>query len=671
MSKSLSAKKIRSLFTASAHSLHQGDPARAQRGFEKLAAALPDSAAVWYNLALSYQHLQQHRKAADAYRTVVRLDAANVDALINLGLAQKHLDQPDQALQSADRALQLAPDHPRALNLAGTLYAEKKQTEQARAALERALAVDAGNADARYNLANLLLQSGDTEAALKLVDELLQQGHRGQPQRQLHGQILIELKRFADAAAVIAQLKAEFADDPEVLLLELSWCEMTKDYFGTVELAQQLLQQQPDNPRLWNSLGSAYFQLDSVDKAADCYRKAVAFDPDHPEYQNNLGLTYAANGDKAPAEACYRRSIELDPEHAEAHRNLVAMKKFTTLDADAERIQTLWQQPHHSDFIRTKLAFALGKVYDDLGQYDRAFDTYAVGNRLKFAEAGLDFDRYFAHIDSIPATFTEHPQQVSEVITEHTPIFILGMPRSGTTLVEQILCRHPAVTGCGELPCIEKAISRMEKRAQPMRVYPRDFLQLQPPTLSVETDHYLAWVERLHELKTAFFTDKMPFNFVHIWLIKALFPGAAVVHCHRHPLDVILSNYFQLYASDVSFVYDLPVLARYYVRYRRLMRHWHRLFAGALVQVQYERLVSHAEQEIRRLIAAVNLPWDDACLDRSKAGAAVRTASIWQVRQGIYTTSTRRWRHYQQHLQPAITLLQAEGVLDSELNDID
>ena len=339
-------------------------------------------------------------------------------------------------------------------------------------------------------------------------------------------------------------------------------------------------------------------------------------------------------------------------------------------DADAAVIEEMWQAGIDDDFQRAKMAFALGKVYDDVGDYDRAYATYAIGNRLKFAESTLDFDRYFAHIDAVPEVFTAPPPRFSETAAEPCPIFVLGMPRSGTTLVEQILSRHGAVSGCGELPCIEKAIARLEKRATPMRVYPRDFLRIDSAALAKESRHYLSWVARLHDLKTPFFTDKMPFNFVHLWLIKAMFPAAAIVHCHRHPLDVIVSNYFQMYASDVSFVYDLEVLAQYYVRYWRLMRHWRQVFGDEIHTIQYEVLVGDLERETRRLIAAVKLPWDEACMDMKKSATAVRTASIWQVRQGIYTTSRERWRHYVEQLAPAINILQAAEVLGDEMQEL-
>ena len=671
MSKTPSAEKIKLLFVNSVEKLRQGDAAGASRGFEKLIKAIPDSAVAWYNLALSWQHLNRHTKAAQAYRRVVRLQPDHVDAMINLGLSQKELEQPDEAMQSANAALKIALRHPRALNLAGTLYAEKNEHEAATDAFQRALEAEPSNEDARHNLANSMMQRGDSETALNTIQSIFEKPNPAKRHRLLRGQILLDLKRYGEVFDAVDQLSAEFNKDEEVMLLRMTLYEMVKDYFGVIEVARELLKKTPVNARVWNSLGSAYFQLDSIDKATECYGKAIAIAPDHAEYQNNRGLAHSSRGEKTEAERCYRKAIELNPHYTEAYRNLVAMKKFSSLDDDDARdIMHLWENKNLDDFNRTKVAFTLGKVYDDVGEYERAFATYDIGNRLKFTESRLDFDRYFAHIDGVPEVFTAQPQHFSEALAEPCPIFIVGMPRSGTTLVEQIISRHPMVSGCGELPCIEKSIARLEKRAQPMRVYPRDFPAIDSEILSGETQHYLSWVQRLHELSTPFFTDKMPFNFVHLWLIKALFPDAAIVHCHRHPLDVITSNYFQLYASDISFVYDLEVLAGYYVRYYRLMSHWRQVFAGEVHTVQYEKLVGDKEEQTRQLIEAVKLPWDDACLDLKKSDTAVRTASIWQVRQGIYTTSRDRWRNYQQQLAPAAKILQAEGIVDDALNEI-
>ena len=651
--------------------LQQGDYRGAQKGLEKVAKYIPESAAVWYNLALCHQYLEMHTKAVDAYKKVLRLDPNNPDANINIGLSFKELNQVGQAKTHAEQALKLAPNHPRALNLLATLFAESGEEEQAHDYLKQVLEIEPENHDARHNMANVLLHQGKAAEALEIARPLVNVPSAPKNHKLLFGQINLDLKQYGEASAVIKSLKEQFEDDYEVMLFEMSFSEMVKDYFKVIEIAQLLIKMNPKVARVWNSLGSAYFQLDSIEKAAESYAKAIELDPEHPEYQNNMGLAFSSTGKKEEAEACYRKALKINGKYAEAYRNLVAMKKFKSMDdEDAQSIEKFWNEGTMDDFTRTKLSFALGKVYDDIGNFDQAFETYDVGNKLKFADSKLDFDQYFAHIDTVMEVMNERPMYVSEAIPEHNPIFILGMPRSGTTLVEQIISRHPDVMGCGELPCVEKAISRLEKKADPMRVYPRDFLEIEPEILTEETMHYLSWVEKLHDMKTPFFTDKMPFNFVHVWLIKALFPNAGIAHCHRHPLDVITSNYFQLYASDISFVYDLEILAKYYIRYQRLMRHWHSVFEGEIYKIQYEALVSNKDEETRNLIAGVGLPWNDACLDQKKSDTAVRTASIWQVRQGIYTTSKERWRNYEEQLKPAIDILQAESVLDDDLQFI-
>ncbi len=667
MKKNISVEKIQSMFVSAAHQLQNGDAAGARKGLEKVARLAPDSVAIKYNLALAYQHLGLHHKAEKEYREVLKKAPDNVDAMINLGLSQRELEQSEAAVKFANRALKLAPGHPRALNLLGSMSADKGDFEQAEKVFKSSLQSDPSNVDARFNLANAVLHSGDANSALEIINPLISQ-QPTKEQLELLGQILLDLKRYDEVAKILKDLKSRYPDDEGVQILDMAFCEMIKDHFNVVDKALVILKKSPRNARVWNSLGSAYLQLDSIEKANQSYQKAIDLDPDHPEYQNNIGLTFASLGNKDKAEKFYRQSLALNENYAEAYRNLVAMKKFDSVDDDdAQLVMKLWQQSDLDDGIRCKLAFAMGKIYDDCGLYDLAFETYDIGNKLKSKEITMDFDQYFAHIDRIVEVFDHKPDQV--VLTNNSdiqPIFVLGMARSGTTLVEQIITRHPEVTGCGELPCIERAIGRLEKKYSSRKVYPNDFIDMDSTMFGQETQEYFNWVNRLHKIPGNYFTDKMPFNFVHVWLIKAMFPHAAIAHCHRHPLDVIISNYFQLYGSEINFVYDLDVVARYYVRYHRLMRHWHQIFGEELYKVQYEALVSNSEQETRALIDHMGLEWTDACLDQKTSGTAVRTASIWQVREGIYTSSKERWRRYEKHLQPAIDVLVAEKVLDSE-----
>ena len=439
------------------------------------------------------------------------------------------------------------------------------------------------------------------------------------------------------------------------------------------------LELNPSHARGLNTLGTIQARQEKLDDARTSFNKSIASQPDNADAKINLanlemkqGLIYSSLGDKS-AELFYRKSISLDPLHGEAYRHLTAMKRFQSIDdPDAQQIISIWKHTALDNSTRISTAFALGKIYDDCGRYDDAFKVYKVGNNLKFKESRMNLEAWFDHIDRIPKVLNSPPQITAKPAgLTPQPIFILGMPRSGTTLVEQIVTRHSRVYGCGELTCIERTINRMEKgcgRAHSLRVYPDDFRLVNRAELETGVREYLSCAKQLHDIKSDYLTDKNPFNFLHIWLIKAMFPDSAIVHCQRHPLDVIISNYFQLFGSDVSFVYDLESLSRYYIRYHRLMIEWKDIFGDQIYNVVYEDLVSDIENQTRQLIGAVNLSWEDNCLDQNRSDTAVGTASIWQVRQGIYTRSRERWKNYQTHLQQCIAILVQAGILDSAGN---
>lgn len=661
--------KLQALFAKAVSRLQQGDAAGAKQGLLKVVKRAPQSAAAWYNLGLSHQHLGENSRAIAAYNKVVNSKPDFIDAWVNLGLSYKAVGDREQAQAAAERGAGLDSNHPRVLNLLGTLAAERGERQTAQASFEKSLKLAPDFDDARFNLANLHVVMGESQQALQVGQPLFE----GQPDkmehRQLYAQILLDMRRHDEASKVIKQLEDEFPNDESTMRLGLAFREAIRDHFGVIDVADRLLKRVPEDAGVWNSLGVAYFQLDSIQKSKAYYERAIALSPQNAEYENNLGLAFSSLGDKESAEHHYRRSLQLNPKHAEAYRNIAAMKRFSSMDdPDAKAVKSLWGKEDLDEFSAVKLSFALGKIYDDCGLHDAAFAAYQRGNDLKFKDSKIDLDKYFAHMARMAVVFDRPPNMLADVDINPKPIFILGMPRSGTTLVEQIISRHPQVFGCGELPCIERAIGRIEKKSRPMRVYPDDFWDIPKDVINGEALEYQAWVGRLHDIGTPYITDKMPFNFVHVWLIRTLFPHAPIVHCQRHPLDVITSNYFQLYGSDISFVYNLEALSTYYVRYYRLMQHWTRIFGKAITQIRYEDLIQDSAGQTERLIEAIGLPWDDACLDPERSDTAVRTASIWQVRQGIYTRSRERWRKYERHLAPAIEILRSEHILADDLS---
>lgn len=659
--------KLNSLFTKATLQLQQGKVTSAKKGFIKLTRLAPKSPVVWYNLGLSHQHLNEHPNAIIAYKKTLKLDANSVDAMVNLGASYQLLNQLDSALVQVDRALSKMSNHPRALNLKGSILADQKLFESAKSYFERSLSIDDNNWDTQFNLANVSLELGQYDVTDHYLQKLLARDANNKKARELQAQSYINQKNYPDAGKLLKSLETSYGSDETVMRLGLSLREIGNDHFGVIELSDRLLKRFPRDAGLWNSRGGAYFQVDGIAQSKLSYEKAVSLDPDNHEYLNNIGLVFSSLGNKMDAEESYRKSIAINPEFGEAHKNLAAMKRFTSLDdPDASAVIELWEKQGHSTLNTIKLSFALGKIYDDCGQYERAFEAYKVGNDLKFKDSAIDLEKYLAHIDRVPVVFNQAATEVAPKRQGAAPIFVLGMPRSGTTLVEQIIARHPLVSACGELPCIEKTITRLENQTDPVHIYPDDFTKLSTEVLAQESNEYVNWVRKIHSLDTPYFTDKMPFNFVHIWLIRAMFPSSPIVNCQRHPLDVIISNYFQLFGSDVSFVYHLDALAEYYIRYHNLMQHWQKLFGPKITTICYEQLVTDHQNQVKALISSISLPWDEACLKNSSDDSqAVRTASIWQVRQGIYTRSKERWRHYEKPLKPVADKLVAHGILDS------
>ena len=408
MSVNSSAQKAQKLFVDSATKLQRGDAAGARRGLEKVSRMAPNSAAVWYNLALSAQHLGLHSKAIREYEKSLRIIPDQVDALVNISLSYKNMENRDAAMTAVRKALSLAPSHPRALNQLGSLLGESGESSEALDCFRKALENDPGNIDVRENLTKELLKFGDFEKALEVLEPLLGQLDITREQQELHVQVLLDLRRFDLARSLIQDLSSRFPDVESVWALEMSFFALTNDHFSVIDVAKKILERSPRNAEAWDILGSAYFQLDSIEKARVNCQKAVDCDPENPEYLYHVGLAHASLGNREQAEKNYRAAIALNSDHVEAYRNLTIMRKYTSLDdTDVKSLEVLWGREDQSDDTRCMLAFALGKVYDDCGLYDKAFKTYDIGNRIRsreIAKEGFDFDQYFGHIDRIAET---------------------------------------------------------------------------------------------------------------------------------------------------------------------------------------------------------------------------------------------------------------------------
>jgi tetratricopeptide (TPR) repeat protein len=375
--------------------------------------------------------------------------------------------------------------------------------------------------------------------------------------------------------------------------------------------------------------------------AEACLRRALALDGGNAEVQQMLGGVLREAGRFDEAIGFLNRAIELDAERVSAYLELVNSQRITDAQRPlVARMQAVLEQPGRNDFERSVLHFALGKAFDDLSDYGSAIRHFDVGNALEHSGRPFDRSAFAARIDRMVATFTRDALAARHRTASDSavPIVIVGMPRSGTTLVEQIVTNHPDAGVGGELTFWdEQAVAH-------------GLLAAGSPTeaqTGALAESYLAqWRDLAPD--AARVTDKNPFNFLWAGLIHLVFPNATIIHCRRDPIDICLSVYFTRFATRQDFAYDRDDLVFYYRQYRRLMAHWRSVLPRErFVEIDYEELVADRARATQRLIAACGLSWNDACLKPERNPRPVRTASLWQARQPVYASSVARWRHYQ------------------------
>ncbi|WP_213881311.1 sulfotransferase [Pseudomonas sp. dw_358] len=545
--------------------------------------------------------------------------------------------------------------------------------------------------NALWQLAQHQQDSGQTELAEQNWRRLLALQPNFHPAWHGLGLLAVNAKNLALAAQFIEHAVAH-AEDQGLYWRNLGEIRRRLGQLpGAVDAARRACERLPDDPLCWYNLGLGYADQHSLDLAEKAYRRGLQLAPGHGAAWNNLGSVLEQRnqpGDRAEARAAYAKAVDLDPQHAEAQNNLGALyseqgdidaarccfeaaiaarndlvaahynySSLHTYRADDPHLAMLQGLHGHREQwpveTQVRYHFALGKALDDAGAFDQAFAAYAEGNRLQHGRLGYDegqADQVLAQIlDTFtPAFFAARQQRPRPVVDGQVPIFIVGMPRSGTTLLEQILCSHPDVHGAGELPDLGTVI--LEALAP--HAYPQSVTQLDDDQL-----HQLgkAYLKRLATLApgSRFITDKMPANFFYLGLIHLALPHARIIHAQRDPMDSCFSCYSRLFNETMGFAYDQQSLGRYYGRYRQLMAHWDQVLPdGTVLDLAYEDLIADPEAQARRVLAFVGLPWDPACLAFHKNPRPVKTASVAQVRRPLYSTSVARWKHFARHLQP-------------------
>lgn len=560
----------------------------------------------------------------------------------NLGNALASLGRAAEALPHFIAALRLRPDVPEIHNNLGNAFAALGRHKEAVSSFRAGLALRPDLAALHNNLGSALKSLGDHAGAEASFRAALALAPR-QPSISFNlAALLIARDRPAEAAALLGEIlkikpnHVETLNNLGVALKNLGQFDAAEARF------KRALALAPEHADTHNNLGTLWHARGVLGKARACYKRALALRPDMARTWCNLGTTEAAFGDLDAARAALRRAIAIDPLVAGYHRNLVDLTRLSEGDADHQALRQLAAQLDTlPDADRIDAHFALAKSYVDCNRPAEAMAHYRAGNALKRAQIVYDEAATLQELAAIPARFPARWVRAGGGDPAALPIFIVGMPRSGTTLVEQILASLPGVHGGEEMDAFERVLEQFPP----------------PETLDAAGLHALgeAYLARLRALAPGAtrVTNKVPLNFRHLGLIHRVLPGARIVHLIRDPLDTCFSCFTKLFTGALDFTYDLGELGRYYRAYERVMAHWREaLPAGIMLDLRYEALVRDFVPEAQRLIAHCGLQWDAKCQGFHLTDRTVRTASLAQVRSPLFTSSIGRSAAFAAALAP-------------------
>jgi tetratricopeptide (TPR) repeat protein len=597
-----------------------GDAAAAVQILEPLARSQPNSAATHYELGMAFGQSGGGDRAVTALRRAVALKPDLPDAWRALGDHLTVIGDSEGADLAYARHLKASTHDPRLL-------------EPAAALCENRIAV------AETLLREHLKQFPTDVAAIRMLAE-----------------VAARLGRYADSELLLARC-LELA--PSFAAARLHYAvvlhRQNKESAALAEV-ERLLTREPGNPSYLNLKAAILARIGEYARAIEIYAKVLAQYPAQAKVWMSYGHALKTAGRQADSVAAYRKSIELAANLGEAYWSLANLKtfRFTALETDAMLAQL--KRTDLSDEDRLHFHFALGKAFEDAGRYGESFEHYAAGNRLRRAQINYSGDETLEHVQRSKALFTREffAARHGSGSRARDPIFIVGLPRSGSTLLEQILASHSQVEGTMELPDIIGIARTLSGRKSKQEVsrYPEVLADLSAADLATLGEQYLAQTRIQRKSAAPYFIDKMPNNFLHVGLIHLMLPNARIIDARRHPLGCCFSGFKQHFARGQTFTYSLEEIGRYYRYYVELMAHYDTVLPGRVHRVIYETLVGDTESEVRRLLDYCGLPFEDACLRFYETERAVRTASSEQVRTPIYREGIDQWRHYEPWLGP-------------------
>lgn len=604
----------------------RGKLQEAQVALRRAISLDPKFAQALNNLGIVHFDLRKFEDAVALYEQAIAANGTYPEAHNNLGNALRALGKQEEALEHYQRALLLRERYPEAYNNLAAILRDRDQVAEAEHAYRKAISMRPNYLEPYNNLAAMMVQEGKEDEALRVLGEALKINARHVP-----------------------------------TLVQVARTQLSKGNQVQAEQAARLaLKEDAENAEAHVVLAQVLHETDRFPDALASLEEAIKLKPDLGEAHNLYGVCLKSVGRLDDARLAFLKAVELNPQNYGIYANFADLEKFHPEHPQFKALLAAYEEAAEPMSERYMgLHFALGKAYDDLGEYQKAFSHFKIGTTLKRAKLDYVEAETFGFFDMIEQTFTPeffqkmpfkgHPSE--------EPVFIVGMPRSGSTLVEQILSSHPDTFGAGETKEFSRQLGALRSRFPALPKYPAIAEKMNIAQYQIVSDGYIN-AQRKISGGAARITDKLLTNYFFVGMLHVMFPKAKFIHTKRNPVDTCLSAFTKLFKDDMPHSYDLGELGRYYLKYQHLMDHWEKVLPpGVLKTVVYEEVVDKLEETARDIVDFVGLPWNEACLSFHESSRPVKTASVVQVRKPIYTTSVERWRRYGDDLLPLIEAL--------------
>jgi len=635
--------------------------------------------------AIAAMKVNRPLRAEEICRNYLHLNPGCVHHLRLLGHTLMKQNRLAEAEKQLHLALEIRPGFPHLHEDIGSVLAMQQRYEEAIPYFEKAIQLEPALPLAHKKLGQALVAVGRGEEADESFKEYLEQ-------KPVKGEIAIGLEhmkadRIEEAIEIFQKLLKENPDNVDAMrhLAVVFWknqknlanaeallrraTNLAPDYVvawlnlgavlldkhqavSAIDCYQEATRLDPENPATWAGLGSAFAQAAYTEKSVQSYAKSVSLNPEAAGVQMGYAHVLKTVGDQAGALKAYRAAVEAKPHFGEVYWSMANLKIFNFEEKEVSAMLKQLENEKLSESAEYHIRFALGKAYEDKKDYNSAWKYYHSGNQLKRTEVYHDpvfEDERSARIEKV---FSQEflDQNSGSGFEANDPILIVGLPRSGSTLIEQILASHSQVEGTSELPILSRIAESVGRYRADDVSFPQAALDLRKKDWRAYGQQYMEETRRHRLTEKPFFTDKLPNNFSYVGFLQLILPNARVINARRHPYDSCLGTYKQLWGTGQHFSYDMFDLAEYYKNYHSLMTHWHEVLPGKILDVHYEETVLDLETQVRRILDFCGLPFEESCVRYYETDRAVRTASSEQVRQPIYTGALGKWRQYEKHL---------------------